>query len=104
MRWKQIGERIEKVRKQNALSLRLLGEITGISGQYLGQVEKGKGGLSVESVVQLCNTMNVSADYLLFGRGLTAGGVVDGLSAEQIDITLEIARRVTYFVNSRGGE
>ncbi len=103
MQWNHIGERIEKLRKKNALSLRQLGEKTGMSGQYLGLVEKGRRGLSVDSIVQLCNAMNVSADYLLFGRGITTAGVVDGLSAEQIDITLEIARRVTRFVNSRGG-
>jgi len=62
-----IGERIEKLRHEHNLSRRQFGKIIGISEQYLRLVEKGTRGLSVDSIVRICNRMNASADYLLLG-------------------------------------
>ena len=97
-----IGERIRKLRNEHNLSRRQFGKIIGISEQYLGTVEKGARGLSVDSIVRICNKMNVSADYLLLGADLSADAL-DGLSQEQIEIIIDIIRKMVQFANTEDG-
>lgn len=68
---KEIGLRIKNIRLNMNLSKQKLASILGISGQYLGMIERGEGSLSVEKLQILCNLTNLSADYILFGKDLT---------------------------------
>ena len=97
-----IGKRVEKLRHEHNLSRRQFGEIIGISEQYLRLVEKGLRGLSVDSIVRICNKMNASADYLLLGIDLSAD-VLDGLSQEQTEIIVDIIQKMVQFANTEDG-
>jgi len=108
MLWKNIGERIEKLRKERNLSKSQFGKIIGISGQYVGMIEKGTNNISVKSIVKLCGATGVSADYILFGiieptQDITATASLHGLSNEQIQIALDIIKKVAQFINTNGG-
>lgn len=104
----QIGERIERIRKELGLSKTQFGKMIGISGQYIGMVERGRYGLSVESIIKIYKATGCSADYILFG---TIDSVQDpdtaaslyGLSSEQIQIALDIIKRVAQFINTENG-
>lgn len=65
---KEIGKRISEIRKSMYLNKEQFAKLIGISGQYLGVVEAGVHGLSLESIIKLCEKTNTSADYLLFGK------------------------------------
>lgn len=65
---KEIGLRIREIRLNNGLSKQAFAGLLGISGQYLGMIERGNGSLSVEKLQILCNLTNLSADYILFGK------------------------------------
>lgn len=65
---KEIGLRIRDIRIDMGLSKQSFASLLGISGQYLGMVERGKGSLSFEKVQVLCNLTGLSADYILFGK------------------------------------
>jgi len=97
-----VGERIARLRLEHNLSRKQFGEIIGISAQHLRLVEKGVRGLSVESIVRICNKMNVSADYLLLGADLSAD-VLDGLSQEQVEIIVDIIKKMVQFANTEDG-
>lgn len=107
MTWGLVGERIEKLRRKHKLSQNQFGKMIGISGQYLGLVEKGTHGLSVGSIVNICDKTGVSADYLLFGAiDLLEDPITDilsDLSHEQINIALDIIKQVAQFVNTEDG-
>lgn len=64
----EIGKRIYELRKSMNMNKRQFAKFIGISGQYLGKVELGIHGLSLDSLINLCNNTNVSADYILFGK------------------------------------
>lgn len=108
MTWTQVGERIVKIRKDRRLSQAQFGQMIGISGQYIGMVEKGAHGLSVESIVKICDATGFSADYILFGTiapvqysdTITA---LYGLSHEQIQIVLDIVKKVAQLINTEDG-
>lgn len=63
-----IGERIRKVRTDMGLSREQLSEILNISALFLGFIECGQRGMSLDTLCSLCKATNVSADYYLFGK------------------------------------
>jgi len=64
----EIGERIRIARKSRGFSRDKFSEMIGISTLFLGYIECGQRGMSLATVQKICKTLNVSADYLLFGR------------------------------------
>ncbi|MCC8044407.1 MAG: helix-turn-helix domain-containing protein [Clostridiales bacterium] len=62
-----LGQRIREIRKSLGLSGEKLAEQLNISAEYLRQIESGKSGkvLSLSLFVSICNTLQISPDYLL---------------------------------------
>ena len=63
-----MGERVRKRRRELGMTQERLAELAAISISYVGHIERGEKKASVETVVTLCDCLNVSADYLLCGR------------------------------------
>ena len=63
-----IGARIKEERKKLNLTRETFSEKISISPQFLSEIENGKKGMSIETLYKICNTFNISADYLLFGN------------------------------------
>lgn len=64
----EIGLRIKKLREERHLTKEAFAKKLGISGQYLGIIERGQNCLSVEKLKKLCDFTNQSSDYILFGK------------------------------------
>ena len=65
---KHMGENIRIARKSKNLTIETLSELVGISDSFLGTVERGESSISIETLVNLCEVLNVSADYLVMDR------------------------------------
>lgn len=65
---KEIGKRIKNIREDMNMTKEEFAKKLGISGQYLGIVERGGSCLSIEKLKTLCDITNLSADYILFGK------------------------------------
>jgi len=84
------------------------GRRIGMSRIYVGKVERGERGLSVDNVIRLCRETGVSADYILLGTfnpdddPVTRAAVAE-LSREQIHIALDLIKRVADFIKTDGG-
>lgn len=63
-----IGERIRTVRTEQGLSREQLSEMVNISALFLGFIECGQRGMSLDTLCALCRVLNISADYILFGK------------------------------------
>lgn len=61
------GVRIRKIRENLKLNKVELARKIGISGQFLGLIEEGKGNLAYRSIKKLMNISGHSADYILYG-------------------------------------
>lgn len=61
------GYRIRTLRKRHGLMQDQLAAQLGISTDHLGKIELGKRGVSLDLLVQLGESLNVSVDYLLNG-------------------------------------
>ena len=103
-----IGERIRHIREKSGMSKADFCKIIGVSPQYLRRIENGTRGLSVESLVNICQKTRVSADFILFGYpafidDLDLPEALSELSLEQIYIALDIIKRVATFINTDSG-
>lgn len=62
---KQLGKRINEVRKERGLTADKLSEICNINATYLRQIEGGTKMPSLPVFTDICNALNVSPAYLL---------------------------------------
>lgn len=66
--WKEISERLKVLRKQNKLTIERLAELVGVSTSFIGLIEKGDSGVSLENLYKLSQIFNCSIDYLVTGK------------------------------------
>lgn len=100
----EIGKRIKNIRLDMNLSKQDFAKLLGISGQYLGMVERGNGSLSFDKLQTLCNLTGLSADYILFGKDpILPIEVKNNLSEytdEQINSGLEALEKFALFLKN----
>jgi transcriptional regulator with XRE-family HTH domain len=65
--FKEIGERIKSRRKELKLSLRQLGDQSGVSASFLSDIETGKAFPSMEKSAEIAAALNVPISWL-FGE------------------------------------
>ncbi len=63
----EVGTRIKEKRKAQGLTRERLAELSGYSANFIQEVERGRSGLSSESLRAISQALKTSADSLLFG-------------------------------------
>lgn len=63
--YKALGKRIKLARIQEELTQERLSEIVGISPSHMNNVENGSAKVSLPTLLNIANTLNVSMDELL---------------------------------------
>lgn len=61
------GKRIKKIREELRMNKTEFGQKIGVSGQFIGLVEEGRGNLTYKSLKRLISLTGHSADYILYG-------------------------------------
>lgn len=100
----EIGKRITEIRKGLNMNKEQFAKLIGISGQYLGTVENGVNGLSVDKLMTLCVKTKTSADYLLFGKPSMDDEeikkVFEKIDKAQIAPAFEVLKSIALFIKS----
>lgn len=65
--YKELGERIAKRRKVLNLTQDDVAEATGLSNNYISNIENNHSIPSIETLVKICNALDITPDYLLLG-------------------------------------
>ncbi len=65
MDYVDLGRRVRKQRKIRGWTQEMLAEKIGVSTSFIGHVERGTRKASLETLVALANTLEISVDYLL---------------------------------------
>lgn len=68
---RNIGKRVRSVRMMNNLTQENLGDMLGITAQAIQKIEAGENMLTVNSLIILCEKLDVTPDYILFDRANT---------------------------------
>ena len=63
----QIGANIQHAREKACLTQDKLSELIGVTPNHISAIERGVYGISLENLQKLCQLLNVSADYIVFG-------------------------------------
>lgn len=63
-----IGKRISYIRKKRGYSQNKLAELSGISVQFLSDIENNKKSMTVKTLRQIADNLNISTDYIIYGR------------------------------------
>lgn len=92
MDYVDLGRRIRKQRTLLHQTQEQIAEQVGVSTSFIGHVERGSRKASLETLVALANTLNVSIDYLLSAslRNNGLGPVPEGLNKNQRNVMQEI--------------
>ena len=79
MDYAKLGLRVRQQRILNRLTQEQLAEKTGVSSSFIGHIERGEKKASVETVVALCNALEISPSVLL------QDSLSDGVIRSQLD-------------------
>jgi len=68
---KHVGENIRAARKRKNITLEVLSGLSDVSESFLGMVERGASSLSIDTLISICDALDVTADSLIMeGREL----------------------------------
>lgn len=81
-----IGNRIRVYREYAGLTQEKFAEMIGMMPKSISAIERGLVGVSVETLTDICNTLHVSSDALLFGEE----------DAALTDVARETAERLSH--------
>lgn len=87
----EIGKRIKKIREEMNMNKECFAKKLGISGQYLGMVERGQCFLSIEKLRKLCDMTNLSADFILFGKNENLTSEIQNELSKYTEDQIEVA-------------
>ena len=99
------GKRIKEIReKELHMNKAKLASLIGISGQFLGLVEEGKGNLVYKSLKKLMKISGHSADYILFGLDdsiiSNTQKILDKYQDKQIIESIKLIENISIFMKN----
>lgn len=65
---REIGQRIRKHREALGYTREQFAEKMEISVRFAADIELGNRGMSIETLIKICEMFSVSADYIIFGK------------------------------------
>ena len=64
----EMGKRIEKLREKRGQTREEVAEKAGISTKFLYEVERGRKGISAQTLLKLSQVLDTSCDYIMTGE------------------------------------
>lgn len=66
---KGIGQRVREHREMLKYTREEFAEKLEITPRFVTDIEHGKKGMSIDTLIRICELLAVSADYIIWGRG-----------------------------------
>ena len=102
---KNAGIRIRSIRKTRGFTRDALAEKAGISSKFLYEIEQGKKRFSAEVLCRIAETLDVSCDFIMFGRlvqGADETGIAEVISLfdnNQQRKLIPVLKQIYEFIN-----
>lgn len=103
----RIGNQIRIAREAAGLTQDRFAELVSLATKNVSDIERGVVGISVGSLIRICETLSISSDFILFGNetGNDPHNISERLSnlpPEQFEIALDIINKLfEAFVSSK---
>ncbi|WP_418790286.1 helix-turn-helix domain-containing protein [Phosphitispora sp. TUW77] len=109
MNYTMMGERIRRQRLANKMTQEILAEKANISVSFLGQIERGERKPSLETIINIANSLGVTVDQLLTDSyKIAPKSLVDELaflvrekSEEEIRTVIEVTKTIIKYNNKK---
>ena len=72
-----IGRRIKEVRSEKHLTQDYLAEKTGVNTSHISNIENNRVKVSLTLLVQICNALQITIDYLLENEYNTSNSIIE---------------------------
>lgn len=100
------GKRIKNIRENELhLNKSQLARIIGVSSQFLGLVEDGKGNLVYKSIKKLKDISGHSSDYILYGLDDSmikeTNEILEKYDEKQIKAALRMLKNIGLFIKNK---
>lgn len=82
--YKEVGRRMAKRRKELSLKQYEVCELVNVNYKYISNLETGRSIPSLEVIMNICEALQTTPDYLLLGTLSGEGGFTDKILAERI--------------------
>lgn len=66
----EIGKRIRQQRELLGYTREEFAELINITPKFCSDIELGHKGMSIQTLCNICNTLHISSDYILFGKNI----------------------------------
>jgi len=86
-----IGERLRTYRNRRKLSQDALGELAGLHGKYIGQLERGEKNATLESVEKISRALNLPLEILF--ENIIIGDVQNEIPKECYDLLTPLPQK-----------
>lgn len=63
-----IGKRVKTARTERKLTREKLAEIVNVTPHYIYEIERGMKAMSLETLANISSALELSSDYILFGK------------------------------------
>jgi len=102
MEFETLGKRIREERRKQNLTQEQLADKVSVTYSYIGQVERGERGISLETLINVSNCLGVTVDFLLsdyisnedeYYRGLWTRLVKDRTEKE-LDMIINVVKAI----------
>lgn len=90
----KIGKRIREYREKLGYTREQFAEKIEISVKFTADIELGKKGMSLDTLIKICETLSVSADYLIWGRGECDSNAISEMTAFLDDSEMKYAEEL----------
>ena len=99
-----VGMRIRQTREHLFLSREKFSEKCGISSSFLADIERGKKGLSSETLYKICTGANISPSYIILGTDISSDAhavteLLNQLDQKYMDSVIGILKEFINAVN-----
>lgn len=91
---KGMGERVRESRKKMGYTREQFAEKLDISAIFAAEIELGKKGMSIDTLIKICELLSVSADYIIWGKGERPENNIAALTAELSESEIEYAEEL----------
>ena len=95
-----LGQNVRDIRKSMNLTQEEFAEKLNLNPQFISQIETGKVGISVDNVINICNTANCSSVNLFKGL-ITSPNAIDGYELLSDRDKSVINQMITYLLNTK---
>lgn len=96
---KNIGTNIQKARLKKGMTQESLAEECNISTKYISAIERGKSSGSISLIIDICNALDVTPNYIFRNSIKNSNDVVDVLPTEISLTYLKLKEDNKSFIN-----